>query len=264
MSVDIVYPARDLNKKRRSDIQRFLYGDELIEYELKERKSDINRLLIKVHPDCHVVVLAPKRACNDEIHQAIKKRSRWIYTQLKQFKSQLEHVSPRNYIGGESHYYLGKKYLLKVTSSEGKPKIKLLRGKFEITVSDKSKKHQSNKVKTLMKHWYKVRAREVFSRRLNAALGQASWVPECPPIRLLAMENQWGSCSPDGRLTLNTNLVKAPQKCIDYVILHELCHLAEHNHSPRFYRLMSEVMPEWEEIKERLDGMAEALLNGSW
>jgi len=263
MSVDIVYPARALNKKGSSNIQSILYGDELIEYELKERKSNINRLLIKVHPDCHVVVLAPKSASSDEIQKAVTKRSRWIYTQLKQFKSQLEHIAPRNYIGGESHYYLGKKYVLKVISSEDKPKIKLLRGKLEITVLGDNKHHQNDKVKMLVKHWYKVRAREVFSRRLNAVLGQALWVSECPPIRLLAMQNQWGSCSPNGRLTLNTHLVKAPRECIDYVILHELCHLAEHNHSPRFYRLMSEVMPEWEEIKERLDGMAEVLLNGS-
>lgn len=263
MSVDIVYPARALNKKGSADIQSILYGDELIEFELKERKSDINRLLIKVHPDCHVVVLAPKSACDDEIKQAVQKRSRWIHTQLRQFKSQLEHVTPRNYIGGESHYYLGKKYLLKVISSESKPKIKLLRGKLEITVSSANKPHQNNKVKMLISHWYKVRAREVFARRLEAVLGQALWVSESPPIRLLAMQNQWGSCSPKGRLTLNTHLVKAPRECIDYVILHELCHLVEHNHSLKFYRLMSEVMPEWEEVKERLDGMAEVLLNGS-
>lgn len=262
MSVDIVYPARALNEKSRSNIQSIWYGDELIEYELKERKSDINRLLIKVHPDCHVVVLAPKSACNDEIQKAVKKRSRWIYTQLKQFKSQLEHVTPRNYIGGEIHYYLGEKYLLKVIYSEDKPKIKLLRGTLEITISAKNKQHQNDKVKMLIKNWCKVRAREVFSRRLNVMLERALWVSDSPPIRLLTMQNQWGSCSPNSRLTMNTHLVKSPRECIDYVILHELCHLAEHNHSPRFYRLMSEVMPEWEEVKERLDGMAEILLNG--
>lgn len=68
--------------------------------------------------------------------------------------------------------------------------------------------------------------------------------------------NTVGSCSPNGRLTLNPNLVKAPRECIDYVILHELCHLAEHNHSERFYRLMGQVMPDWEKTKKRLDGMA--------
>lgn len=86
-------------------------------------------------------------------------------------------------------------------------------------------------------------------------LEQALWVEERPPLRILTMQTQWGSCSLNGRITLNPHLVKAPRECIDYVILHELCHIAEHNHSERFYRLMGQVMPNWEEVKERLDGM---------
>jgi len=103
---------------------------------------------------------------------------------------------------------------------------------------------------------YKARAREVFAIRLSAMLEQALWVSDSPPLRILTMQTQWGSCSPNGRVTLNPNLVKAPRECIDYVILHELCHLAEHNHSERFYRLMGQVMPDWEKTKKRLDGMA--------
>ncbi|WP_430746834.1 M48 metallopeptidase family protein [Azotobacter chroococcum] len=92
-------------------------------------------------------------------------------------------------------------------------------------------------------------------------LAQALWVTAAPPLRIQSMQTQWGSCSPNGRITLNPHLVKAPRDCIDYVILHELCHIAEHNHSERFYRLMQQVMPQWETVKARLDGMAAALLN---
>ncbi|MNG12944.1 WLM domain protein [compost metagenome] len=91
-------------------------------------------------------------------------------------------------------------------------------------------------------------------------LDQAIWVTERPPLRILTMQTQWGSCSPNGRITLNPHLVKAPRECIDYVILHEFCHIAEHNHSEHFYRLMSQVMPGWEKTKGRLDGMANRLL----
>ncbi len=75
------------------------------------------------------------------------------------------------------------------------------------------------------------------------------------------MKTQWGSCSPAGTILLNPHLVKAPRECIDYVISHELCHLKEHNHSPRYYRLLAKIMPSWEAVKTRLDGMAELLLN---
>ncbi|MDY0207556.1 MAG: DUF45 domain-containing protein, partial [Pseudomonas sp.] len=118
----------------------------------------------------------------------------------------------------------------------------------------------SKKAQELLSNWYKGRAKDVFVKRLDVMLEQALWVTERPPIRILTMQTQWGSCSPSGRLTLNPHLVKAPRECIDYVILHELCHIAEHNHSERFYRLMNQVMPQWEKTKKKLDGMANRLL----
>ncbi|MGB3918817.1 MAG: YgjP-like metallopeptidase domain-containing protein [Thiothrix litoralis] len=138
--------------------------------------------------------------------------------------------------------YLGKQYLLKVLEDPNvMPQVKLLRGKLEVTLRQKS----AVKVQQLVNDWYKVRAKEVFAKRLEAMLEQTLWVVERLPLRILTMQTQWGSCSPQGRLTLNPHLVKAPRECIDYVILHELCHLAEHNHSERFYL-----------IKARLDARA--------
>ena len=75
------------------------------------------------------------------------------------------------------------------------------------------------------------------------------------------MKKQWGSCSPQGVITLNPHLVKAPRDCVDYVLVHELCHLVEHNHSVEFYRLLGGQIPGWESVKAKLDGMAEKLLN---
>lgn len=75
------------------------------------------------------------------------------------------------------------------------------------------------------------------------------------------MKKQWGSCSPKGVLSLNPHLVKASLRCIDYVLLHELCHLQVRNHGQKFYDLLSKHLPEWQAAKARLDGMAELLLN---
>lgn len=231
----------------------FIYGDERITFECKNRPLVNGRILIKVHPDCRVVVSAPQDTDDQQVLNAVEKRGRWIYQQLRDFRKQLEYITPRQYISGESHYYLGKQYMLKVVVASSDAKgVKMLRGKLEVTLRHKS----AEKVLQLLTDWYKARAREVFARRLSAMLEQALWVSDSPPLRILTMQTQWGSCSPNGRVTLNPNLVKAPRECIDYVILHELCHLAEHNHSERFYRLMGQVMPEWEKTKKRLDGMA--------
>jgi len=230
----------------------FIYGDERITFECKPRPLVNGRILIKVHPDCRVVVSAPQDTDDQQVLNAVEKRGRWIYQQLRDFRKQLEYITPRQYISGESHYYLGKQYMLKVIVAPSDAQgVKMLRGKLEVTLRHKS----AEKVLQLLTDWYKARAREVFAKRLNAMLEQALWVSASPPLRILTMQTQWGSCSPNGRVTLNPNLVKAPRECIDYVILHELCHLAEHNHSERFYRLMGQVMPDWEKTKKRLDGM---------
>jgi predicted metal-dependent hydrolase len=240
-----------------SATMHFVYGEEKIKFARVPRTPDAERILIKVHPDCRVVVAAPECASDDDVLKAVQKRRRWIHEKLSNFRKQLEHVTTRRYISGESHYYLGKQYQLKVNESSEKIQgVKLLRGKLEVTLRER----QADKVKRLLMDWYKARAKEVFATRLDALLGQALWVSDRPQLRIQAMQTQWGSCSPNGRLTLNPYLVKAPRECIDYVILHELCHIAEHNHSERFYRLMSQVMPKWEAIKQRLDQQANLII----
>lgn len=260
MTVEIVYTTPEDEHQAPVSHSSFLYGDERIVFELKHRDVKIQRVRIRVHPDCRVSVQAPENASNEDILSAVKKRSRWIYSQLREFRSQNAFVTPRCYKSGESHYYLGKQHVLKVIEAPGnKQAVKLLRGKLEVSVRRRS----SEKVSELLNEWYKLKAKEVFSRRLERLLDQTLWVSERPQIRIQTMQTQWGSCSPNGRLTLNPHLVKAPNQCIDYVILHELCHIAEHNHSDRFYRLMKQVMPNWEKMKSRLDGMAATLLNGA-
>ncbi|MEQ1151875.1 M48 family metallopeptidase [Acinetobacter johnsonii] len=167
-------------------------------------------------------------------------------------------ITPRQYKSGESHFYLGKQYQLKVIHDDTKPQgVKLLRGKLEVNALDAN----LESIQSHLKEWYRSRAKIIFEIRLQRILEQALWVGDKPEIRLVTMRTQWGNCSPSGVLTLNPHLVKAPTICIDYVILHELCHLVEYNHSERFYQLLNQVMPDWSKIKNQLDMMANKLIN---
>ena len=230
-----------------------IYGGEVVDFEVLESPSCTEKILIKVYADCRVVVSAPLNADDKTIIEAVKQRSRWIYKQLREFREQSRFITPRQYKSGESHFYLGKQYQLKVIHDDTKPKgVKLLRGRLEVNTLDTD----IESIKSHLNEWYRSRAKVIFDVRFQRILEQALWVEDKPSIRLMTMRTQWGNCSPSGLLTLNPHLVKAPTICIDYVILHELCHLVEHNHSERFYQLLTQVMPDWEVVKERLDNMA--------
>ncbi|XOV82903.1 MAG: M48 family metallopeptidase [bacterium] len=236
----------------------FTYGDEQFEYEVCYTPERKQKIAIHVHPDASIQVDAPKGEAQAHIQSAVLKRARWIRTHVVQALAQRDHVLPRTYVSGESHFYLGRRYQLKVTEMNGAgPQVKLWRGRICVETGDRS----SAKVKSQLRRWYRTRAADVFDRRLDEIAARVPWLGEVPPLRLLKMRKQWGSCSPQGVLFLNPHLVKAPRDCVDYVITHELCHLKEHNHSRRYYRLLREIMPGWEPVKAKLDGMAELLLN---
>ena len=258
----------------------FYYGQDKINYEVVRKeavgkskndtliteKSKPRKVVIKVHPDQRVVATAPNDASDAIIHDAMMKRARWIWQSLQDFAKQQDHVLPKRYVSGETQFYLGRRYVLKViTDSQNEPSVKLSRGQLNVFLQESDaqidQKIQAEKVKIMVDKWYQNRAKTVFSARLKTLLPKASWVKNDPLYKVLIMQKQWGSCSTKGNLILNPHLVKAPKECIDYVILHELCHIAEYNHSERVWRLLTQVMPNWKEVKAKLDGMAELYLN---
>lgn len=238
----------------------FRYGDETILFRIRRQPGRImQRIAIHVEPDGSVLVDAPPDAAFETVLAAIKKRARWISGHVHAARSRLAHVLPHEYASGETLLYLGRHYRLRVrVEPEGKPCAHMRGGFIEVTVS----RPEPELVRAALDAWFRLRAREVFADRLQAVAEPLRWVKQIPSLRLRHMQVQWGSCSPAGRLTLNPLLVKAPRECIDYVLLHELCHLLHHNHSPRFYQTLDRHMPHWREVKERLDGMAGQVFRG--
>jgi predicted metal-dependent hydrolase len=234
------------------------YGEDVIPYALRlQPHRQPSRVAIHVEPSGHILVDAPVGATHAAVAQAVKKRALWIARHLAEVKTRLEHVPRRDYTSGESVHYLGRHYRLRVNvDPTAESSCRLRNGYLEITVPHRS----AYDVQAAMTAWLRHRAGEVLRNRMDAIAGGLSWVKVPPTMRLQWMRVQWGSCSPGGRITLHPALVQAPRDCIDYVVLHELCHLASHDHSARFYRLLDRHMPNWRSVKVRLDGMAESLL----
>jgi len=254
-------------RKETFEQGHLIYGSEVIHYDVIRKSSPLNpslqatkrQIVIKVHPDRKVVATVPEHSSKEAIQEAVNKRAKWIWKHMVAFSSLKEHVLPKQYISGESQFYLGRRYMLKVIiEAQGTPSVKLLRGKFVVFLNENN---NSSTVKALIDKWCAYRAKLIFNERLQLMLAKATWVTKQPSFKVMSMKKQWGSCSAKGNLVLNPHLVKASKESIDYVILHELCHIAEHNHSERFWRLLTEVMPNWKQIKSTLDSQAEFYLN---
>lgn len=217
-------------------------------------RSDRRRLRITVHPDPRLEVVAPNGSATEEVLRRVERRARWIAKQWRSFEAYLPSRPPHRYVSGETHYYLGRQHRLKVVVAD-RSSVKLLAGRLTVASADET---HSAEVQRLLEAWFRQRARAVFERRTMLCIGgcRALRMSTPPGVSLRRMTKRWGSCSSAGSILLNPDLVRAPTHCIDYVIVHELCHLREHNHGPAFYRLLGACLPDWETRKRRLESQA--------
>lgn len=233
------------------------YGDQVISYSVAQDHLLASKIRIHVHPSGAVEVEAPVGCSDGEVATAVRKRARWIVRQLENVAAARTHARPRQYKSGETHFYLGRRYQLKVIESQVEAPSVLMKGG-QIRVVLKCADPAS--VRRHLNDWYRQKAEDYFARRLAEISAEISWVKQTPVLKLVSMRKQWGSCSPKGGINLNPWLVRAPRDCIDYVIRHEICHLREHNHSKRYYNLLERQLPDWRSVKTRLDDLAELLL----
>ena len=221
------------------------YGSTLITFNIQYSKRKTMTIVVK--PDGEILAKVPESTSLEKIKEKIHKRASWIMKQKLYFKSFGEKTPERRYISGESHFYMGRQYLLRVM--EGKPDSIKYKGRyFEIVCSHKSK------AKKLMNDWYRSHAKIKFAEIAEPIIQHFMKYNVQPTgIYIQGMNNRWGSCTNKGKIILNTELIKAPRPCIEYVIKHELCHLIYRNHTKAFYELLSNEMPEWEKWKNKLE-----------
>lgn len=225
------------------------YGTHVIGYTLIRR--DRRTLEISVEPDMSVVVVAPLDAPEEAIAARIRKRAAWVRRQQRYFSQFLPRTPERRYVAGETHRYLGRQYRLKLVGGEA-GKVTLQRG--FITVVSKAPENPQV-TQTLVTGWYRERARITFRARLAHTLARFPNPGDFTPKGLIVrrLRQRWGSMSPGGRLLLNSRLIEAPVDAIDYVITHELCHIAEPHHGPGFFDLLTRIMPDWQKRKDQLE-----------
>ncbi|NUN08647.1 MAG: M48 family metallopeptidase [Ignavibacteriaceae bacterium] len=223
----------------------FQYGSKTIDYILSytNRKT----LGITVTPELEVLIKAPLKANQEKINQILHKRAPWILKQQTFFMAYFPKQAPKKYVSGETFLYLGRQYRLKVL--KGKRDSVKLHGRF-LTVTCKEKRE----AKKLLEKWYLEHAVAKFTEYCDEWVERFSKYNVKPKEVLVKhMPKRWGSCTAKGRIILNSELIKAPKGCIEYVIVHELCHLVHFGHNTKFLEVQNKMLPSWEKWKDRLE-----------
>lgn len=206
------------------------------------------RLTLTVYPDKRIVARIPYGFPNRKLEEYFNKKTRWLIKHLDHFE-QHPPEPDKLFIDGETHKYLGKEHSLKL--EEGSTKIFLLENSLILHVKDIN---DTDVKKKALDTWYRKEAIKVLTPLFEEWIQKLSYLklPKTS-LRFYKMRRRWGSCSSKHVITLNTELVKQNPDLIDYVIVHEICHLKVPAHNKEFYALVGSVMPDWKKRRNTLN-----------
>ena len=208
-------------------------------YTVVRRETRQKTVSLVVDPDDSITVVVPERVRDREIAEFVSAKSSWIRKKLEQ-NEKLRTLRPvRPLAAGTKILFRGQEYLLSVSHGK-RAGARLVNDRLEVTLGGGAVAVE-DALRSALKAWYIEQGRIAFPERVGF-FAQAIGVHP-GPVSVRWMRSRWGSCSNSGRLSLNGRLMLAPPAVLDYVIVHELCHLVELNHSPAFWRLVSDAMP---------------------
>lgn len=193
-----------------------------------------------------VVIRAPFYTVKKEIDRFFEQNRAWVAKKLAERQTMRRMCKPKSFVPGEEFLFLGKSYPLRIGETDGSiPSIAFCSDGFTLP------ENHVSKARDLFITWYKTKAWKKITERVHHYSRRLDLTPQ--GIRLMTARTQWGSCSPDNRLSFNWKLVMAADAFIDYVVVHELLHMKEKNHSPRFWEALKSLMPDYKERKAWLD-----------
>jgi predicted metal-dependent hydrolase len=224
-----------------------IYGSRRIPYTVSYSKNRKTIKLTVAAPD-KVEIVAPEGTPDEVIEQAVASRAKWVVEQLFDLKDVRHQQPEREYVSGESFLYLGRSFALdlQVDPQVMRTKVDIVNQKLVVdTNSD-----EPSLVKKVLIGWYRKQAKQFLTERVEYYATKMGVSPVGVTIK--DQQKRWGSCTKSNRLIFNFRVVMAPSNIIDYVVVHELCHLTEKGHSPRFWKLVASALPDYEERKRWL------------
>jgi hypothetical protein len=217
-----------------------------IEFKLVRKK--VKNINLRITPEMDVIVSADKKIPAETVCHFVASKGDWIDTHLEQLmlrKENSKDIDEKK----QNLYYLGNKYQYRFIKSS----------KIKSKITEDCIFFYTNNIKTnhqlYIDRWYKENALNIIYDSLGRVYPLIKkYKIQKPLVRNRKMKRRWGTCYPDKKMIiLNTCLIMYPRECIDYVVLHELCHFIHYYHNQKFYSLMDELMPDWRSRKELLN-----------
>lgn len=224
----------------------YQYGTAKIEYsQIRSKRKNVS---ISVETNRNILVKAPLNLSDEEVLEVVKGKSRWITEKLFEMKEIETRKYYRQYVNGETFTYLGRRYTLQLMDNQAlkKPTVKLYRGKLYVTTPTR----EENVIKEAIVKWYQEKAKEKIPERV--AYYEKFFSEKRGRIIVKDQKKRWASCTKDGILMFNWKAIIAPANILDYIIVHEMCHLRYMNHSNEFWEMLGRVLPDYEGRKEWL------------
>lgn len=221
--------------------------------EIELIKKDIKNLHLAVYPPNGRVRLASPLDVNEKtLELYVTSKIPWIRKQQRKF-AKIERESIRQYVSRESHYFLGKRYLLRVHEAKRPNRYPTVECKTKTYIDFYIKEDYSTEKRAeLMKEWYRGRLKEILSELVPK--WEAVLNVKANQVKVYTMKTKWGSCNTENRnILFNIELAKKSIECIEYVVVHELLHLIERKHSDLFRAYLDKYVPNWKSIKEQLN-----------
>lgn len=221
-------------------------GANIIEYKINYSRR--KTMSITVKPDGTIRVAAPKGTAAKTVQDWVASKSKWIAAKLAEVELANRRVAERSYQSGEEISYLGMPMRLELINDphQTRTMIKGREGTVQITGPDCS----PAAVKAALETWYRWAAGRYIRARVGYFATQVGRKPGRITIR--EQKTRWGSCSAQGNLNFNWRIMMAPPEIIDYLVVHELCHLVHLDHSPEFWNLVASIIPDYKARKDWL------------
>jgi len=206
---------------------------------------------ISILPDSSVIIRAPYRASLKTISRIVREKATWIIKHRDSYRQKENTRLNGSFSAGEKQLFRGEECLLHIIQSR-KPFVRFNENTIEVGLDNIDDKEA---IKRLLYKGYKTEATKIFPDMLSMALKTHENQMFNPTgLIIRSMKSRWGSCSKKGLITLSTELIKLSDNYIEYVIIHELCHLKHHNHGKEYYKLLSELFPDWKKVRKDLRG----------